>query len=95
MLKDTVSINVQGFFDNNKNFILKEIAILFEKEPNLNNSYLIEPPYDFILIKYKISKDYNLVNQYTSQNFLERWRKQFSTNSKVSKDHYKRKTNYL
>jgi len=31
MLKDTVSIDVQGFFDNNKNFILKEIGIGFEK----------------------------------------------------------------
>jgi len=40
MLKETVSIDVQGFFDNNNNnFILKEIDILFEKDPNLNNSY--------------------------------------------------------
>jgi len=27
MLKDTVSIDVQGFFDNNNNFFLKEIEI--------------------------------------------------------------------
>jgi len=47
MLKDTVSIYVQGFFDNNNNFILKEIGIVFEKDPNLNNSLLIEPPYYF------------------------------------------------
>jgi len=39
MLKDTVSIDVQGFFDTNNNFILKEIWIVFEKDPNLNNSY--------------------------------------------------------
>jgi len=39
MLKDTVSIDVQGFFDNNKNFILKKIGIVFEKEPNWNNSF--------------------------------------------------------
>jgi len=30
-MKDTVSISVQGFFDNNSNFILKEIGIVFEK----------------------------------------------------------------
>jgi len=35
MLKDTVLIDVQGFFDNNNNFALKEIEIVFEKEPNL------------------------------------------------------------
>jgi len=93
MLKDTVTIDVQGFFDNNNNFILKEMGTVFEKDPNLNNSFLIEPPYDFA--KYKISKDCNLVNQCTSQHFLERWREQFSTNSKVSKDNYKRKANYL
>jgi len=46
MLKDTVSIDVQGFFDNNNNFILKEIGIVFEKDQNLNNSFLIEPPYE-------------------------------------------------
>jgi len=34
MLKDTVSIDVQGFFDNNNNFILKEIGIVFVKDPN-------------------------------------------------------------
>jgi len=39
MLKGTVSIDVQGFFDNNNIFILKEIGIVFEKDPNLNNSY--------------------------------------------------------
>jgi len=39
MLKDTVSIDVQGFFNNNNNFILKEIGIVFEKDPNLNNIY--------------------------------------------------------
>jgi len=38
MLKDTVSIDVQGFFGNN-NFILKEIGTVFEKDPNLNKSY--------------------------------------------------------
>jgi len=31
MLKDTVSIDVQGFFDNNNNLILKEIGIVFKK----------------------------------------------------------------
>jgi len=56
MLKDTVSINVQGFFDNNNNFILKEIWIVFEKNPNLNNSFLIEPPYDFNLLNTKSRK---------------------------------------
>jgi len=44
ILKDTVSIDIQGFFDNTNNFILKEIGIVFEKDPNLNNSFLIEPP---------------------------------------------------
>jgi len=39
ILKDTVSVDVQGFFDNNNNFILKEIGNVFEKEPNLNNSF--------------------------------------------------------
>jgi len=53
MLKETVSIEVQGFFDKNNNFILKEIGIVFEEDPNF--------------AKYKISKDCNLVNQYTSQ----------------------------
>jgi len=53
MLKDTVSIDVQGFFDNSNNFILKEIGILFEKDPNLNNSFLIELPFDFTLINTK------------------------------------------
>jgi len=56
MLKDTVSIDVQGFFDNKNNFILKEIGIVFEKDPNLNNSFLIEPPYDFTLINTKSRK---------------------------------------
>jgi len=32
MLKDTVSIDVQRFFDNNINFILKEIGIVFESK---------------------------------------------------------------
>jgi len=32
MLKDTVSIDVKGFFDNNNNFILKEIGIVFKKK---------------------------------------------------------------
>jgi len=53
MLKDTVSIDVQGFFDNNNNIILKEIGIVFEKDQNLNNSFLIEPPYDFTLLNTK------------------------------------------
>jgi len=48
MLKDTVSIDVQGFFDNNNNFILKEIGTVFEKEPNMNNSFLM--PCDFTLL---------------------------------------------
>jgi len=56
MLKDTVSIDVQGFFDNNNNFILKEIGIVFEKDPNLNNSFLIEPPYDFTFLNTKSGK---------------------------------------
>jgi len=55
-LKDTVSIDVQGFFDNNNNFILKKIGIVFEKDPNLNNSFLIEPPYDFTLLNTKYRK---------------------------------------
>jgi len=55
MLKDTVSIGVQGFFDNNNNFILKEIGIVFQ-DPNLNSSFLIEPPYDFTLLNSKSRK---------------------------------------
>jgi len=38
-IENDVSIDVQGFFDNNDNFILREIGIAFEKDPNLNNSY--------------------------------------------------------
>jgi len=56
MLKETVSIEVQGFFDKNNNFILKEIGIVFEEDPNLNNSFLIEPPYDFTLLNTKSRK---------------------------------------
>jgi len=56
MLKDNVLIDVQGFFDNNNNFILKETGIVFEKDPNLNNSFLIEPPYDFTLLNTKSRK---------------------------------------
>jgi len=56
MLKDTVSIDVQGFFDNNNNFILNEIGIVFEKYPNLNKSVLIEPPYYFTLLNTKSRK---------------------------------------
>jgi len=52
-MKDTVSIDVQVFFDSNNNFILKEIGIVFEKDPNLNNRFLIEPPYDFTLLNTK------------------------------------------
>jgi len=89
-LKDTVSIDVQIFFYNNNNFIPKKIGTVFEKDPNLNNCFLV-----FYFAKCKISKNCNLVNQYTSQHFLEQWRKQFSSNSKVSKDNDKQKTNYL
>jgi len=53
MLKDTVPFGVQGFFNNN-NFILKKIV--FEKDPNLNNSFLIKPPYDFTLLNTKSRK---------------------------------------
>jgi len=56
MLKDTVSIDVQGFFDNNKGFIQKKIWIVFEKDPTLNNSFLIEPQYDFTLLNTKSRK---------------------------------------
>jgi len=56
MLKDSVSIDVQGFLHNNNNFILKEVGIEFEKDPNLNNSFLIEPPYDFTLLNTKYQK---------------------------------------
>jgi len=66
MLKDTVSIDVQGFFENYiYNFILKEVGIVFKKDPNLNNSFLIKSPYDFTLINTKKYKS-----------FLKRWRKQ-------------------
>jgi len=56
MFKDTVSNDVQWFFDNNNNFILKEIGIVFEKDPNLKNSFLIEQPYDFTLLNTKSRK---------------------------------------
>jgi len=59
MLKDTVSIDVRGFFDNYNHFILKEIGIVFEKDPNLNNSILIKPPYDFTLLNTKSRKTAN------------------------------------
>jgi len=57
MLKDTVSIDFQGFFDNSNNFILKEIGIVFEKDPNLNNSFLTELPYDFTFLNTKSRKN--------------------------------------
>jgi len=91
MLKDTVPIEIQSFFDYNNNLILKEMGIVSEKDQDLNKSVLREPPYDFTLLNTKFR---NMVNQFPSQHFLERWRKQFSTNSKVSKDNHKRKTNY-
>jgi len=53
LLKDTVSIDVQGIFDNINHFILKEIGVVFEKDPNLNKSFLIEPPYNFTLLNTK------------------------------------------
>jgi len=56
MLKDTVSIDVRGFFDNNNNFILKEIGIVFEKDSNVNNRFLIEPPHYFTLLNSKSRK---------------------------------------
>jgi len=34
MLRDTVSIDVQGLFDNINKFVLKEIGIVFEKIPS-------------------------------------------------------------
>jgi len=43
MLKDTVSVDVQGFFDNNNNFILKEIGIVFKKDLNLDDFFFLEP----------------------------------------------------
>jgi len=49
-------IDVQGFFDNYNIFILKEIGIVFEKVPNLNKSFLIEPPYDFTFLNTKSRK---------------------------------------
>jgi len=56
MLKDTFSNDLQGFFDNKSNFILKEIGIIFEKDPSWKNSFLIEPPYDFTLLTAKSRK---------------------------------------
>jgi len=49
-------IYVQGSFDNNNNFICKEIGIVFEKDPKLNHNFLIEPPYDFTLLNTKSRK---------------------------------------
>jgi len=43
-------------FKVSNNFILKEIGIVFEKDPKLNNSCLIEPHYDFILLNTKSRK---------------------------------------
>jgi len=37
-LKDTVSIDVQGFLDNNNIFILKFIGIVFEKDPKIQGN---------------------------------------------------------
>jgi len=62
MWKDNVSLDVQGFFYNNNNFILKESRIVFDKDPNLNNSFN-RKTIGFYFSKYKISKDCNLVNQ--------------------------------
>jgi len=73
MLKDTVPIEIQSFFDYNNNLILKEMGIVSEKDQDLNKSVLREPPYDFTLLNTKFR---NMVNQFPSQHFLERWRKQ-------------------
>jgi len=72
MLKDTVSIDVQGFLDNNNNFILKEIGIVFEKDPNLNNTFLIEPPYDFTFLNTKSRKTAIWLTNTHHNLFLER-----------------------
>jgi len=56
MLKVTVLIDFQGFFDINNIFILKEIGIVLEKYPNLNKSFLIEPAYDITLLNTKSRK---------------------------------------
>lgn len=69
-MKDIVSVDVLGFFDNITNFILKEIRIVFKQDPNLNNSFVMEPPYDFTLLNTKSrktaiwlsNKHHNIVN---------------------------------
>jgi len=53
MLKDTDSIDDQGFFDNNNNIIVEEIGIVFEKGPILNNTFTMEPPCYFTLLNTK------------------------------------------
>jgi len=34
----------------------RKLELVFEKDPNLNNSFLIEPPYDFTLLNTKSQK---------------------------------------
>jgi len=94
MLKDTVSIDVQGFFDNNNNFILKEIGTVFEKEPNMNNSFLIEPPSDFTLLNTESRKTAIWLRN-TYHNIFWKDGENSFPHSNVSMDNYKRKTNYL
>jgi len=87
MLKDTVSIDVQSFFDNNNIDIQKEIGTVFEKEPNLKNSFVIEAPY---FANYKILKDCKLFSQYTSQNFFEEGTEKASLEKRLEKELKKR-----
>jgi len=58
---------VQGFFNNN-NFIVKEIGIVFEKDPCLKNRPLIELPCDFTLLN---TKSRALTNAYNILIFLQ------------------------
>lgn len=46
-----VTIDVQGFLDDNKEFILKEIAAVFENGENVH--LLIRSPYDFLKLSSK------------------------------------------
>jgi len=73
MLKDIFRLVI--IIDNNNYFILKEIGIVFEKDPNLNKSFLIEPPYDFTLLNTKSRKTAIWLTNTHHKIFVERWRK--------------------
>jgi hypothetical protein len=60
MNKDIVSIDIQGFLGNNKQFILKEIGVVFSNTniniSKLNCHFIIHSPYDFTKLNKHLRK---------------------------------------